>query len=128
MVLRQCKFFADENIPPRIIQHLREENFDIISVISEDLVGHSDEDIAIQALTNDRVIITQDQDFGRLFHTTKTQFVGIVYLRPGHIDPGFHISTINKMVEINPSLEPPFIIIGVNTNSSIRIRIRNKAI
>jgi hypothetical protein len=41
MEIKSCLFFADENIQPAIIQFLREENFDVISALSEGLVGHS---------------------------------------------------------------------------------------
>ena len=73
-----------------------------------------------------RVIITQDRDFGKLIYTQNSDFIGILYLRPGHILPQFHIQTLEHLLESNIQLESPFILIAENFGNSIKIRIRNK--
>ncbi len=126
MRFKGYRFLADENIQPSVIQFLRSLNFDVISTLSEDLIGHSDEDVAAHAYIRERVILTQDQDFGKMFHTTDTKFIGIVYLRPGHLEPDIHIETLGKLFELDPDVIQPFIIIGANANKKITIRIRNQ--
>jgi predicted nuclease of predicted toxin-antitoxin system len=125
MKLSGFKFLTDENIPPELIQFFRHSNFDVISVLSEGLIGHSDEDVCALAFKEGRVIITQDQDFGKLIYTSDVNYIGIIYLRPGHFYPEFHIETLKKIFEENPSPLEPFIIVGENTGSKIKIRIRN---
>ena len=122
----QPPFLADENIQPSVIQFLRSLDVDIISTLSEDLIGHSDDEIAAKAYAARRVVLTQDQDSGKLFHTTDTKFIGIVYLRPGHIAPAIHIETLNRMLEVSTELIQPFIVVGANLNGKITIRIRNQ--
>lgn len=119
------KFLMDENIPPELIQFFRDGQFDVASVLSEGLVGHTDEDIFTLAFREKRVIITQDQDFGKLIYTSNANHVGIIYLRPRHFYPEFQIETLKKIFEENPSPLEPFIIVGENTGSKIKIRIRD---
>jgi predicted nuclease of predicted toxin-antitoxin system len=128
MEIKSCLFFADENIQPALIQFLREENFDVISALSEGLVGHSDEEIIQKAFSTNRVVITQDQDFGKMIHTTSVDFIGIIYLRPGHINPSYHIQTLKQLFKEDPELIAPFIVIGSNANNIIRLRIRNQIV
>lgn len=125
MKLSEFKFLIDENIPPELIDFFRYNDFDVKSVLGEGLVGHSDEDVCALAFTEGRVIITQDQDFGKLIYTSEVSYVGIIYLRPGHFFPEFHIKTLKKIFEENPSPHAPFIIVGENTGNKIKIRIRN---
>jgi predicted nuclease of predicted toxin-antitoxin system len=128
MKLKSCSFLADENIQPSVIQFLRQLNFDVISVLGEDLIGHSDEEITLKAFLTKRVVLTQDQDFGEILHTTDSRFIGIIYLRPGHVTPDYHIETLKKLFEENPEVIPPFIVIGSNISNIIRIRIRNQVL
>lgn len=126
MEIKSCSFLADENIPPTIIQFLRQLNFDFTSVLGEGLIGHSDETVTRRAFLEKRIVLTQDQDFGKLLRTTESDFIGIIYLRPGHINPTYHIETLKKLFEMNPQLEPPFIVVGLNISNIIRLRIRNQ--
>lgn len=57
---------ADENIPPEIISGLRKVSIDVLS-IKESFRGMSDEDIIWLSKEVDRVILTEDKDFGNGF-------------------------------------------------------------
>lgn len=75
-----------------------------------------------------RVIITQDRDFGKLVYTQDFDFIGVIYLRPGHVSPEFHFETINFLIKSNLVFETPFILVAENTDGSIKIRLRNNLI
>lgn len=53
------KFLADENIPLKAVQALRDQNLDVISVI-EIRRGMSDEEVMALARQESRIIITFD--------------------------------------------------------------------
>jgi predicted nuclease of predicted toxin-antitoxin system len=125
MKLSTFKFLTDENISPEIIQFFLNNNFNVTSVLSEGLVGHSDADICALAFSQNRVIVTQDQDFGKLIYTANVSYIGIIYLRPGHFNPAVHIGTLKKIFEQDPSPVQPFIIVGENKDDKIKIRIRS---
>ena len=72
------KFLVDECTGIYVSKKLKEMNFDCISVI-ECMRGAEDEEIAERAVKEDRVIITNDKDFGRLTGFYKPP--GIILLR-----------------------------------------------
>jgi len=98
MKLNTCSFLADENIHAELIGYLIEEGFNVLSVNDLNLNGMSDEVIVDAAIIQQRVILTQDSDFGTILFTTKKEFVGIIFLRPGHFAPGFHIKTLETVL------------------------------
>jgi hypothetical protein len=52
-------------------------------------------------------------------------FIGIIYLRPDHINPSYYIQTLKQFFKEDPELIPHFIVIGSNANNIILLRIRN---
>ena len=81
--------FVDENIPPDLISRLRDQGKDVRSVHDEVLVGATDIAILEHARSQNRVLLTHDSDFGQLAIHAGQPYVGIVYLRPGHISADF---------------------------------------
>lgn len=74
------KFIADENVPLKAIEKLREEDMDIKSVI-EVKKGMRDLEIVKISSEEKAVIITFDKDFGRLSAISKVKPFGIILLR-----------------------------------------------
>ncbi|MFY7910731.1 MAG: hypothetical protein ACOVO2_14290 [Emticicia sp.] len=74
---------------------------------------------------NNRVLITLDSDFGTLVHKNKSNFIGIIFLKPGHFDSFYHIQTLQSILNVNPVLELPFMIIAEWGNTGVKIRIKN---
>lgn len=126
MVLTDFIFLTDENIHPELIKFLRDKSFRIKDVREEKLIGTSDLSLMNLSFKENRVIITQDRDFGKLVYTKNSDFIGIIYLRPGHIFPEFHIKTFEHLINSNIKLETPFILVSENSGSSIKVRLRNK--
>jgi uncharacterized protein with PIN domain len=74
----KIKFYTDEHIPKAVIQGLRRRGIDILSVPESGMLEASDEEILDRALIENRIIITQDDDFLRL-HSEGKKHSGIVY-------------------------------------------------
>ncbi|MFQ5968545.1 MAG: DUF5615 family PIN-like protein [Acidimicrobiia bacterium] len=55
---------ADENIPARVIELLRQYGHDVSTVADQDLVGARDRALAEAAVSEDRILITVDRGFG----------------------------------------------------------------
>ena len=125
MDLRDFPFLADENIGPAVVEYLREEGFEVESILEGEVFGKSDRELLSSAFANGQVILTQDSDFGTLVFKDEVEFTGIFYLRPGHLSGEFHISTLKTVFSGNLSIQPPFIIVAENTGSTVRIRLRN---
>lgn len=59
------RYLADENIPPTVIQQLRQDGHDVLSV-RESMRGGNDSAILARSVAEERVLITFDKDFGEL--------------------------------------------------------------
>ena len=125
MKLRDCRFLADENIDPEVVRWLNALSVDIRSVNDLGLCGATDVDLLQIALAETRVIITHDSDFGTLCVLQNHPVYGILFLRPGHIDPGFTISTLKTLFELDPHLEVPFLAVARRAGSKVAVRLRS---
>jgi predicted nuclease of predicted toxin-antitoxin system len=115
---------ADENIHPDVVSYLRQQKYDIRSIVEEELFGHSDRAVLRTAYADGRVVLTHDSDFGTLVITQDEPFIGIVYLRPGHIRAEFTIQTLRTVAAQPLDVHPPFIIVAEQREQTVQIRTR----
>lgn len=125
MKLSQFPSLTDENIHPEVVAFLRNEMFSVKDVKEESLVGAEDRYLLDVAKKESQIIVTHDADFGKMVFTQALNFTGIIYLRPGHLHPSFHITTLKAVLQINLNIEPPFILVAENKGDRIKIRLRN---
>jgi len=109
--IQEFSFLADENLHPNVVASLRSQGFDILYV-REGFIGSSDTTLIQLAHRQNRVIITHDKDFGALAIARREPMVGILFLRPGHIDPQFTQNTLEVVFQSNLDLIPPFIVVA----------------
>lgn len=114
---------ADENILPEVIAFLRSIGLDVKSVAEQGLFGLPDTEVLKQALESGRVVLTHDSDFGGMA-VFGAKFIGIVYLRPGHIQAEFTVKTIEAIRDNAPDVTPPFILVAERTSDVVKIRVR----
>lgn len=88
------------------------------------LCGQSDSVILSEALKDSRIILTHDRDFGRLAILFRQPMHGIVFLRPGHIDPQFTIATLEAIDAQDLDLSPSFILVGRRRGTHVQLRLR----
>ena len=122
--MNAISFFADENIPQGIIEWLQKNGWNISGIRLENLYALNDELIIDKAYNEQRIILTQDSDFGKIIYTQKVKFYCIVYLRPGHCNSNYHIPTISQIMNNIDKIKEGTIIVGVRKESEIKIRIR----
>lgn len=124
MKLFDHPFFADENLHPDVVYYLREQGQDVLSVREEGLAGQSDSAVLNFAYQSKRVVLTHDSDFGALAIVRQEPVTGIVYLRPGHIQPAFTIQTLAAIKEQVIEVNPPFLVTAVRKGQTVHIRVR----
>jgi predicted nuclease of predicted toxin-antitoxin system len=110
--LFSCRILADENIHPKAIQCLKQEGCDVTDVLATGLSRQANDRILERARQESRIILTHDRDFGRLAILSRKPLHGIVFLRPGHIDPQFTITTLQVINEKDLDLTTPFILVA----------------
>ena len=72
---------ADENIYEPIIEFLKSEGHNVLSVRNSELSGNSDDDIYKVAVKNKLLIITMDKDFTRTLRFPPEQCGGIIVIQ-----------------------------------------------
>jgi predicted nuclease of predicted toxin-antitoxin system len=115
---------ADENIHPDVVSYMRQQGYDIRSIVEENLFGKSDRAVLRLAHADGRVVLTHDSDFGTLAVTQDEPLVGILYLRPGHIRAEFTIQTLKTVAAQPLDVQPPFIIVAEQRLGIVQVRTR----
>ena len=114
---------ADENVHPDVIEFLRKAGLNVESVSEQGKFGISDTQVLLQATNAGRVVLTHDSDFGGLA-LMGAKFIGIIYVRPGHIHADFTIKTLEAIRDNAPEVTPPFILVAERTGDTVKIRVR----
>lgn len=79
------RLLLDANQSPRRSTFLRDEfGFDVADLMSLGLFDLPDNDVVTYAITERRVIVTEDLHFGRLYHHYYRGQVGIIVMRLQH--------------------------------------------
>jgi predicted nuclease of predicted toxin-antitoxin system len=115
---------ADENIHPGVIQALVARGVSVVSVTEIGLGGASDASILRRALSEGRIALTHDRDFGTLAIRGGEAFFGIVYLRPGHVSPAHVLELLDAINGLQAELTPPFLLVARRRGDTVRIRVR----
>ncbi|MFH0898185.1 MAG: DUF5615 family PIN-like protein [bacterium] len=74
------KFLVDECVGPAIAQWLKHQGYDAISIY-DDMCGCSDEIVLQKACTENRILITNDKDFGEMIFRRKMVHCGVILFR-----------------------------------------------
>jgi predicted nuclease of predicted toxin-antitoxin system len=74
------KFLADECCDTGLVASLRKDGHDVLYV-TEKKAGAIDDEILSDAYKEERILITEDKDFGELVYRFKKPTYGIVLLR-----------------------------------------------
>jgi len=77
------KFKLDENFGPSALTLFQQRGLDCHTVHQEGLTGADDPTIYAAALSEQRVLVTMDHDFGNVLHYPPQQGAGVVVINPG---------------------------------------------
>jgi predicted nuclease of predicted toxin-antitoxin system len=107
------QFIANENIPLKSVQRLREEEHDIIA-IAEEKPGATDPVVLRYAASEQRILLTFDRDYGELIYRLGLPApAGIVYFRFIPTTPEEPAERLLELVQVPElSLEGQFTVIG----------------
>jgi predicted nuclease of predicted toxin-antitoxin system len=114
----------DENIGPDVVEGLRGRGCDVRTAAEEHLIGRPDAEVLARATTQGRVVVTHDLGFGRAAIIAGAAFVGIIYLRPGHISSEFVLGVIDALRVSTVEVASPFIAVAERQETTIRVRAR----
>ncbi len=98
---------------------------DVLDVPGSGWSGSDDAALLRRAQSMNRVVLTHDKDFGALSIGRLEPLLGVVFLRPGHIDPAFTLETLQFLLARNPEVTPPFLLVAKRTGNTVSVRVRN---
>ena len=124
MKLDDFGLLAVENLHPEVVTFLRRHGFDVRTISELGLLGAADTAVMRKAVSENRVIVTHDADFGRLAIAANEPFVGVVFLRPGHVAPVFTIRGLERLLAADLDVTAPFTIVVRRRGNKVRIRLR----
>lgn len=75
------KLIADENLLQSIIEYLQNLGHDVLSIRDAGLCGMTDDDVYRQACRENRIIITMDKDFTRVFRFPPEDCGGVIVVK-----------------------------------------------
>jgi predicted nuclease of predicted toxin-antitoxin system len=106
------KFLADVNIEKRIVVALRESGFDVLWIPDYDC-GMNDRALLKLATAEQRVLITNDTDFGELFFRHRIVSSGVILFRVEGDNTLVKITLLkNLLLRHNEKVENCFVIIS----------------
>jgi len=112
------RFVVDECTGPAVAQWLRQQNHDVISVFDE-IRGADDKEVIKIASEQNRILITNDKDFGELVFREKKPHKGVILLRLEDERVANKIAVLkNLLKKYENSLSGHFIVV---TETTVRI-------
>lgn len=115
------KLLANENIPFRSSQFLKEQGYDIIH-IGNIAPSITDEAVMQLAIKEHRLIITFDRDYGNLVFGEGYRPPGVIYLRIQDYDPDYPGIFLHALIQSGTlSFEGQFTVVGENSIRQRRI-------
>jgi predicted nuclease of predicted toxin-antitoxin system len=114
------KFLVDECCDVALVDALRSDGYDVFSV-AETMRGALDSEILARAYSEQRILLTEDKDFGELVYRQQLATYGIILLR---FDPNEDEQKLDRLQAIlrlhHERLEGAFVVI-----EAAKLRIRS---
>ncbi|MEJ7679126.1 MAG: DUF5615 family PIN-like protein [Segetibacter sp.] len=118
------KILADEGVDKPIVEALRLNGFDVDYIV-ETFQGANDELILKMSYEQERVLLTQDKDFGELVFRLGQIHYGVILIRLQGVQPDEKAEIVTKLLlQYHDELVCTFTVIQPN---AIRIRKRRKS-
>lgn len=78
--MSELRFLADESCDFAVVRSLRAKGFDVLAV-SEYMQYSVDSELLEQAHRENRILLTEDKDFGRLVFASHSDPAGVILIR-----------------------------------------------
>jgi predicted nuclease of predicted toxin-antitoxin system len=113
-------FLIDENVGHSVADFLIRKGHDVVEISQGDHLSREDIFLAELAFKEDRIIITNDKDFGFLVYRQKLPSRGIILFRFLEERPSLKIAALEKILSLpSHQIKDHFIVVS---DSKIRIR------
>ncbi len=117
-----AQFIVDECTGRSVVHYLRENGFDVIGV-TEVMPQATDSDILQRAVDENRIVITNDKDFGDMVYRDRREHCGVILLRLSDDRAAQKVRVLAAVLsEHADKISQHFVVV---TEDTIRIRSTN---
>ncbi|HAX61444.1 MAG TPA: hypothetical protein DCX95_02645 [Elusimicrobia bacterium] len=96
------RFLVDENVGQSVVLFLKQRGYDVL-VANEEFISQEDRFLLQQAYNEERIVLTNDKDFGYLIYREKLPSCGVILFRFKVEFPVLKIMALEKILEFNSS-------------------------
>jgi predicted nuclease of predicted toxin-antitoxin system len=115
------RFLVDASSGMAVVRYLREIGHDVAAVA--EMMPHApDHEILVLAVDENRILITNDKDFGELIYRNGLNHAGVLFLRPRDENPSSRVSMLEFVLNNHSSQLPGSFVVVTED----RVRIRHK--
>jgi predicted nuclease of predicted toxin-antitoxin system len=115
------RFLVDECTGPKTAQWLRDQGHEVFSVFDE-ARGADDDTIIEKAFNENRILITNDKDFGEIVYREQRPHHGIIFLRLADNRAANKIDVMRRLLESYADRLPDRFVVVTET----RVRFARK--
>ncbi len=106
------RFLADECLHAGLVGWLRSASHDVLYAV-DDLAGATDEALLLRARNEDRIVVTDDKDFGDLVVHGQRSTAGVLLLRLHGVPLADRIARLDALwPQIEPRLRGHLVVVG----------------
>jgi predicted nuclease of predicted toxin-antitoxin system len=106
------KFLLDENVDARLIAYLEEQGHDVKGVVRDYQSSLTDPFILALAHSEQRVMITNDRDFGDIVFHQGQAHAGVIYLRLRSFALEHIQSRVDAAIATQPDSSRSFLVVS----------------
>ena len=115
MTFNTLNWLADENVSPRVVEFLRQQQLDVLDVKELGWQGKEDHYLLSQAYLANRVVLTHDADFGTLAIHQGQPYYGIIYLRLKNLKVPNVIRVLGQLLALETKWLPGMLVVVEET-------------
>ncbi len=108
------RFIVDECTGPSVARWLTTNGHDVVSV-SDETPGITDSEVLSRASSEDRILITNDRDFGELIFRDARPHRGVVFLRLEDERPANKVRVLEALLATHFSQLPNRFVVATET-------------
>jgi len=112
------RFLVDESTGKRLANLLLQDGHDVVYV-GDVMPSASDDMVLEKAERDDRVLVTDDKDFGELVFRMGKPSNGVILLRTSTVSPKERFDTLQDLFDTVEEVERKFIVL---TEHAVRVR------
>lgn len=113
------RFLIDESADTRVARPLRELGHDVTTVAGDHAMAMDDVDVLAIALREQRVLITDDRDFGELVFRDRQPHAGVLYFRLSNTRLSLRIARLEHVLRQHGEELDQFLVVG---DHDVRVR------